>query len=242
MALTQQQCDALTAKITRRVANLAGSATVAAADKARRLKAEGRSIVDLSGGDPDFRTAPHVTEVAIAALDRGNTHYTPSRGIPELLKAIAHKLASENGLGYDPAKEILALPGGKQAIFIAAQALLDPGDEMIIFTPAWVSYGPVRHAGRGADGGRAHGCGDDSRRVEGQPGARHHPAYQAGDPEHAEQPHGPGLDRASSSRFWPTPHRHTISSCWPTKSTRSSSMMAVSTSPSAACPACSNAP
>jgi len=142
VALTPQQRDALCSKVARRVSGLAGSATVQVMDKARRLKAEGRSVVDLSGGDPDFPTAPNVTEAAIESLNSGFTHYTPSRGIPELLKAIAKKLANENGAVYDPAKEILVLPGAKQALFIAAQALLNPGDEMILFSPAWVSYEP----------------------------------------------------------------------------------------------------
>jgi aspartate aminotransferase len=142
VALTPQQRDALRSKAAQRVSGLAGSATVQVMDKARRLKAEGRSVVDLSGGDPDFPTAPNVTEAAIESLNSGFTHYTPSRGIPELLKAIAKKLATENGAVYDPAKEILVLPGAKQALFIAAQALLNPGDEMILFSPAWVSYEP----------------------------------------------------------------------------------------------------
>ncbi|MDQ1301037.1 MAG: aspartate aminotransferase, partial [Chloroflexota bacterium] len=98
--------------------------------------------MDLSGGDPDFPTAPNVTEVAIQSLQNGFTHYTPSRGIPELLKAIARKLANENGATYDPGKEIIVMPGAKQALFVAAQALLNPGDEMILFSPAWVSYEP----------------------------------------------------------------------------------------------------
>ncbi|MEJ5199009.1 MAG: pyridoxal phosphate-dependent aminotransferase [Anaerolineae bacterium] len=142
MALTPQQRDALRSKAARRVVGLAGSATVSVMDKARRLRAEGRSVVDLSGGDPDFPTAPHVTEAAIRSLQNGFTHYTPSRGIPELLKAIARKLADENGVRYDPAREIIVMPGAKQALFVAAQALLDPGDEMILFSPAWVSYEP----------------------------------------------------------------------------------------------------
>jgi aspartate aminotransferase len=142
VALTPQQRDALRSKAAQRVRGLAGSATVQVMDKARRLKAEGRSVVDLSGGDPDFPTAPNVTEAAIASLNNGFTHYTPSRSIPELLKAIARKLANENGATYDPAKEIIVMPGAKQALFVAAQALLNPGDEMILFSPAWVSYEP----------------------------------------------------------------------------------------------------
>jgi len=142
VALTPQQRDTLRGKAAQRVRGLTGSATVQVMDKARRLRAEGRSVVDLSGGDPDFDTAPNVTEAAIGSLKNGFTHYTASRGIPELLKALARKLANDNGLTYEPAKEILVLPGGKQALFIAAQALLDPGDEMILFSPAWVSYEP----------------------------------------------------------------------------------------------------
>jgi len=142
VALTSQQREALRGKTAQRVRGLAGSATVQVMDKARRLQAEGRSIVDLSGGDPDFPTAPNVTEAAIQSLRNGFTHYTPSRGIPALLKAIAHKLATENGVTYEPAKEIIVMPGAKQALFVAAQALLNPGDEMILFSPAWVSYEP----------------------------------------------------------------------------------------------------
>lgn len=142
MALTPQQRDALRSKAAQRVRTLAGSATVQVMDKARRLKAEGRPVVDLSGGDPDFPTAPNVTEAAIQSLQNGFTHYTPSRGIPALLKAIARKLADENAATYDPAKEIIVMPGAKQALFVAAQTLLNPGDEMILFSPAWVSYEP----------------------------------------------------------------------------------------------------
>jgi aspartate aminotransferase len=111
-------------------------------DKARRLKAEGCSVVDLSGGDPDFATAPHVTQVAVEALQSGFTHYTPSRGIPELLQAIAHKLETENGVVFNPKSEILVTPGAKQALFVATQALLNPGDQAILFDPCWVSYAP----------------------------------------------------------------------------------------------------
>jgi aspartate aminotransferase len=132
----------VTFKIADRVKNLAGSPTVSVMDRARRLAAAGRSIVDLSGGDPDFPTAPHVTEAAVAALHEGFTHYTPSRGIPELLQAISRKLAVENGIRYDPGREIIVMPGGKQALFVAAQALLNPGDEVILFEPCWVSYAP----------------------------------------------------------------------------------------------------
>ena len=129
-------------RIADRVKNLTGSPTVSVMDKARRLKAEGRSVVDLSGGDPDFDTASHVTQAAIEALRSGFTHYTSSRGIPELLRAIARKLETENGAVYKPQSEILVMPGAKQALFVAAQALLNLGDEVITFDPCWVSYAP----------------------------------------------------------------------------------------------------
>jgi aspartate aminotransferase len=132
----------MTGRIAERVTQLAGSPTVSVMDRARRLRAEGRSVVDLSGGDPDFDTAPHVTQAAIQALENGFTHYTPSRGIPELLRAIAGKLETENGAAYDPRSQILVMPGAKQALFVATQTLLNPGDEVILFDPGWVSYAP----------------------------------------------------------------------------------------------------
>ncbi len=125
-----------------RVQNLSESATVSIMDKARKLKAAGKSIVDLSGGDPDFPTAPHVVSAAVEALQNGFTHYAPSRGYPELLQAIANKLETDNGAVYNPKTEVLVLPGGKQALFITAQAVLNPGDEVILFDPGWVSYAP----------------------------------------------------------------------------------------------------
>lgn len=125
-----------------RVKNLAGSPTVSIMDKARKLKASGRDVVDLSGGDPDFPTAPHITQAAIEALQNGFTHYTSSQGIPELLQAISQKLENENGVSYNPKTEIIVMPGAKQALYIAVQSIVNPGDEVILFDPAWVSYAP----------------------------------------------------------------------------------------------------
>jgi aspartate aminotransferase len=125
-----------------RVQNLPESATVSIMDQARKLKAAGKSVVDLSGGDPDFPTAPHVIAAAVESLQSGFTHYTPSRGIPELLNAIAHKLETENGAVYNPKTEILVVPGGKPGLFFTTQATLNPDDEVILFDPCWVSYAP----------------------------------------------------------------------------------------------------
>lgn len=132
----------ITLQIADRVKGLAGSPTVMVMDKARKLKAAGKNVVDLSGGDPDFDTAPHVTEAALAALKAGDTHYGPSRGIPALLQAVAHKTLAENGASYDPAKEVIITPGAKTGLYTLFQAVLNPGDEVILFDPCWVSYAP----------------------------------------------------------------------------------------------------
>lgn len=134
--------DEVNCQLANRVKGLSESPTIAVMDKARKLKAAGKPVVDLSGGDPDFDTAPHVTEAAISALKSGFTHYVPSRGIPELLNAIAHKTEHENGAAYDAKKEILVTPGAKTALYTAAQAIINPGDEAILFDPCWVSYAP----------------------------------------------------------------------------------------------------
>jgi aspartate aminotransferase len=129
-------------QIADRVKDLAGSPTVSVMDKARKLKAAGKDVVDLSGGDPDFDTAPNVTRAAVEALQAGKTHYAPSRGLPDLLKAVAHKTKTENGAEYDPSKEVIITPGAKTGLFTALQAVLNPGDEAILFDPCWVSYAP----------------------------------------------------------------------------------------------------
>lgn len=125
-----------------RVTSVTESATLAVSNKARALARQGIDVVDLGGGDPDFITPEHIRLAAEQAMNQGLTHYVNSRGIPELLTALADKLKRENGLSYDPATEILVAPGGKQAIYEAMMALVGPGDEVIIPEPAWVSYVP----------------------------------------------------------------------------------------------------
>ncbi len=118
------------------------SATVAVADMARRLKAEGRDIITLATGDPDFATPGHIVEAAAVAMRAGDTHYPPARGRGELVDAIVAKLERENGVKVTPA-QVIVTPGGKWALFIALAALIDPGDEVLILDPAWVSYAPM---------------------------------------------------------------------------------------------------
>jgi aspartate aminotransferase len=115
------------------------SATIVVTQKARDLKALGRDIISLSVGEPDFDTPDNVKKAAIAAIERGETKYTPVAGIPELRQAVAAKFKRENGLDYKQS-QIIVGTGGKHILFNALLATLNPGDEVIIPAPYWVSY------------------------------------------------------------------------------------------------------
>jgi aspartate aminotransferase len=115
------------------------SPTISISTKVLELKAEGRDIIGLSAGEPDFDTPDNIKEAAIAAIRRGETKYTALDGIPELKRAICAKFKRENGLDYKPS-QISVGTGGKQVLFNALMATLNPGDEVIIPTPYWVSY------------------------------------------------------------------------------------------------------
>ena len=128
-------------QFARRVTAIAPSPTLAVSDRARQLKAAGRDVIDLGGGDPDFPTPQHIVAAAADAMEAGDTHYVASAGIPELRAAIVRKLRRENGLEYS-ADEIIVTPGGKPAIFAAMMTLVGPGDEVLILDPGWVSYAP----------------------------------------------------------------------------------------------------
>jgi aspartate aminotransferase len=125
------------------------SPTIAVTNKARELKAAGRDVIGLGAGEPDFDTPENIKEAAIAAIRRGETKYTAVDGIPELKKAIAAKFKRENGLDYDPAKEVTVGTGGKQVLYNALLATLNPGDEVIIPAPYWVSYPDIVLLGGG---------------------------------------------------------------------------------------------
>ena len=118
---------------------IAPSATIAISAKARALKAAGRDIIALSAGEPDFDTPDNIKEAGIAAIRAGKTKYTDPDGMPELKAAICAKFKRENGLDYKPSQVHVA-PGGKPVIYNALVATLDPGDEVIIPAPYWVSY------------------------------------------------------------------------------------------------------
>ena len=121
------------------LARIKPSATLAADAKARDLKAAGKNVISLAAGEPDFDTPDNVKEAAIRAIRDGRTKYTNVDGIPELKQAICAKFARENGLTYTPA-QINVSPGGKAVIYNAMLATLNPGDEVVIPRPYWVSY------------------------------------------------------------------------------------------------------
>ncbi len=122
-----------------RLAKLQESATLAVSDRAARMRREGIDVVSLSAGEPDFDTPDHIKEAAIRALREGFTKYTAVAGIPELRQAIADRLRQDYGLRYRPG-QVLVSAGAKHAIYNAVQAICGQGDEVIVFTPYWVSY------------------------------------------------------------------------------------------------------
>lgn len=124
------------------------SASVQLMAKAKKMKSEDPSILDFAGGEPDFATPERITNATIASLRSGNTHYIVGPGIPALRQAIQKKLQQENGIICD-AEHILVTPGGKNAIYLTLQALLNPGDEVMILNPAWVTYEPAVLAAHG---------------------------------------------------------------------------------------------
>ena len=121
------------------LARVKPSPTIAMTAKAAEMKAAGRDVISLSAGEPDFDTPAHIREAAKRAIDEGKTRYTAVDGIPELKAAITEKFRRENGLDYAPA-QVTVGTGGKQVIYNALMASLNPGDEVIIPAPFWVSY------------------------------------------------------------------------------------------------------
>jgi aspartate aminotransferase len=126
-------------KLSARVQAIKPSPTLSVAARAARLKAEGKDIIGLGTGEPDFDTPQHIKDAAIAAINSGFTKYTPVGGTPSLKQAVAAKFKRENGLEYTT-KQILVSCGGKQSLFNLALAVINPGDEVIITAPYWVSY------------------------------------------------------------------------------------------------------
>ena len=126
-------------EISTRASQLTPSLTLSIDSKAKAMKSEGLDICGFGAGEPDFDTPEHIKAAAIAALEGGFTKYTPSSGLPELRQAIADKLAADNGLEYRPSQVIVS-NGAKHSCYNAILATCEPGDEVIIPSPYWVSY------------------------------------------------------------------------------------------------------
>jgi aspartate aminotransferase len=129
-------------ELSQRVQAIKESPTLAVTARAAKLKAEGRDIIGLGAGEPDFDTPQHIKDAAKKAIDNGFTKYTPVGGIPGLKKAIVDKFKRENGFDYN-VNEVIVGVGGKQCIFNLALAVLDAGDEVVIPAPYWVSYADI---------------------------------------------------------------------------------------------------
>ncbi len=128
--------------LSHRVQAIKESPTLAITAKAAKYKAEGRPIIGLAAGEPDFDTPQHIKDAAKAAIDAGYTKYTPVSGIPALKKAIVNKFKTENGFDY-AINEVIVGVGGKQTIFNLCLAVLNAGDEVVIPAPYWVSYADI---------------------------------------------------------------------------------------------------
>jgi len=126
-------------ELSKRVQTIKPSPTLAVTARAAKLKAEGKDIIGLGAGEPDFDTPQHIKDAAIAAINSGFTKYTPVGGTPSLKQAVITKFKRDNGLDYS-SKQILVSCGGKQSFFNLALAVINPGDEVIIPAPYWVSY------------------------------------------------------------------------------------------------------
>src|SRR5512137_1055640 len=134
--------------LSAKIAGVTESATIAISNKAKQMQRDGIDVISMSIGEPDFATPQHITDACIDALRRGETHYSPSNGIPELLSAISDKIIEENHFPCTP-HQVIVTCGAKDAIYEAMEAVLNPGDETIILTPAWVSYEPCVHIAGG---------------------------------------------------------------------------------------------
>ncbi|WP_299458202.1 pyridoxal phosphate-dependent aminotransferase [uncultured Microscilla sp.] len=125
--------------LSERINRLAESATIAMAKKARELEAKGQAVIKLNFGEPDFQTPDHIKAAAKQAIDDGFTFYTPVSGYPQLRQAIADKLKRDNGLQWE-AENIVVSTGAKQSLANVLMCLLNPGDEVVVFAPYWVTY------------------------------------------------------------------------------------------------------
>lgn len=138
-------------ELSQLLANIPPSVTLAVNDKAKSLQRDGKDVIALAGGDPDFDTPPHIVEAAVQAIKNGRTHYpAPAKGLPEALEAVADKMARDNGVYVDPRTDVVITPGSKWALYLALATIVNPGDEVIYLEPVWVSYPPLIRIAGGA--------------------------------------------------------------------------------------------
>ncbi len=135
-------------KLARRVASLSPSLTLAISSKAKAMKAAGEDVCGFGAGEPDFDTPEPVRRAAIEALNEGFTRYTPATGIPELRAAICERMRRDIGVEYDPSQVVVSC-GAKHSVFNVVMALCDPGDEVLIPAPYWLSYPEMVRAAEG---------------------------------------------------------------------------------------------
>jgi aspartate aminotransferase len=139
-AMTSSSASPRSRRVSQRIGSIAESATLKVDAKAKALKAEGRPVIGFGAGEPDFPTPDYVVEAAVEACREPRNHrYTPAGGLPELKKAIAEKTRRDSGYEIEPS-QVLVTNGGKQAIYAAFAAMLDPGDEVIVPAPYWTTY------------------------------------------------------------------------------------------------------
>src|SRR6185437_5134901 len=132
--------ERMPSRVSARVSAISESATLAVDAKAKALKAAGRPVIGFGAGEPDLPTPGYIVEAAQRACAEPRYHkYTPTAGLPELREAVATKTARDSGLEVSPS-QVLITNGGKQAVFQAFAALLDPGDEVLLLTPYWTTY------------------------------------------------------------------------------------------------------
>ncbi|MDY9920963.1 MAG: pyridoxal phosphate-dependent aminotransferase [Synergistota bacterium] len=137
-------------KMSKRILEIQPSATLSISAKAKTMKAEGKPIISFSLGEPDFNSPECASKAAIDAINRGESHYTLNSGIIELRKEVCSYYKRRFGLEYTP-DEVLVAPGAKPLLYEALQMLVDPGDEVLLFSPAWVSYVEQVHLAEGKD-------------------------------------------------------------------------------------------
>ena len=174
-------------KISQRAASLTPSLTLAIDSKAKQMKAEGIDVVGFGAGEPDFDTPQHIKDACAKALADGFTKYTPAAGIPELRQAIADKFKRDNGLTYKPSQIIVSC-GGKHSCYNVILATCEPGDEVIIPAPYWLSYPEMVRLAGATPVIIPTTDKTEFKVTPEQLRAGHHPAHAAVHPQFAQQP------------------------------------------------------